>query len=232
MISEIYKGPEKMTKKNEIGIVETKYHSFEKLLLESGKILPQVTVAYETYGKLNSDKSNAILILHALSGDAHAAGFHNGDQKPGWWDDMIGSGKAFDTDKYFVISSNVLGGCQGTTGPSSINPVTGKKYGIDFPFITIGDMVHVQKILIEHLGIKKLLSAAGGSMGGMQSLSWLSKYRDCVRSIIPIATSSKHSPQQIAFNEVGRQAICQIQTGQQEITMTRKYQEKALRLQE
>ena len=121
----------------DIGITETKYFQFEGLKLESGKSLSKVQVAYETYGKLNSDKSNAILILHALTGDAHAAGFHAGEAKPGWWDSMIGPGKAFDTDKYFVISTNVLGGCQGTTGPASTNPETGKPYGLDFPFITI-----------------------------------------------------------------------------------------------
>ncbi len=191
----------------DIGITETKYFQFEGLKLESGKSLSKVQVAYETYGKLNSDKSNAILILHALTGDAHAAGFHAGEAKPGWWDSMIGPGKAFDTDKYFVISTNVLGGCQGTTGPASTNPETGKPYGLDFPFITISDMVKVQKKLIDHLGIHKLLSAAGGSMGGMQAISWLTDFGSYVHSIIPIATSAKHSPQQIAFHEVGRQAI-------------------------
>ena len=157
--------------------MQTKYFHFalppDELILESGEKLGPITVAYETYGELNDQRSNAILILHALSGDAHAAGFHKGDEKPGWWDDMIGPGKAFDTDKYFIICSNVLGGCKGTTGPSSINPKTGKKYGLDFPIISISDMVNVQKHLIDHLKIDQLLSVAGGSMGGMQALEWL-----------------------------------------------------------
>ena len=148
-------------------------HPPDELILESGEKLGPVTLAYETYGTLNGEKSNAILLLHALSGDAHAAGFHKGDARPGWWDDMVGPGKAFDTEKYFIICSNVLGGCKGSTGPGSINPETGKPYGLDFPLITIGDMVKAQKHLIEHLGIEKLLSVAGGSMGGMQALAWL-----------------------------------------------------------
>jgi homoserine O-acetyltransferase len=191
--------------------VETQYFTFahppDEFVLESGEKLGPITVAYETYGALNQDKSNAILILHAFSGDAHAAGYHEGDTKPGWWEEMIGTGKAFDTDKYFVICSNVLGGCKGSTGPASINPNTAKPYGLDFPLITIGDMVNCQKRLVEHLGIQKLLSVAGGSMGGMQVLAWLTMYPEKLRSAIPIATALKHSPQQIAFNEVGRQAI-------------------------
>jgi len=194
-----------------VGVVETKYFQFafppNELTLENGEKLSPITVAYETYGKLNDQKSNAILILHALSGDAHAAGFHEGDERPGWWDDMIGPGKAFDTNKYFIICSNVLGGCKGTTGPSSFNPKTGKKYGLDFPIISISDMVNVQKHLIDHLEIDRLLSVAGGSMGGMQALEWLTAYSDKLKSAIVIATAVKHSPQQIAFNEVGRQAI-------------------------
>jgi homoserine O-acetyltransferase len=194
-----------------VGVVETKYfHSASppnELILETGEKLGPVTVAYETYGQLNDQRSNAILILHALSGDAHAAGFHKGDEKPGWWDDMIGPGKAFDTNKYFVICSNVLGGCKGTTGPSSVNPETGRKYGLDFPIISILDMVNVQKHLIDHLQIDQLLSVAGGSMGGMQVLEWFVSYPDRLRSAIVIATAAKHSPQQIAFHEVGRQAI-------------------------
>ncbi len=194
-----------------VGVVDTKYFHFalspHELTLESGEKLGPITVAYETYGKLNDQRSNAILILHALSGDAHAAGFHKGDEKPGWWDDMIGPGKAFDTNKYFIICSNVLGGCKGTTGPNSINPKTGKKYGLDFPVISISDMVNVQKHLIDHLKIDQLLSVAGGSMGGMQALEWLTAYPDKLKSAIVIATAVKHSPQQIAFHEVGRQAI-------------------------
>lgn len=194
-----------------VGIVENKYYTFaqppNELVLESGERLGPVTLAYETYGTLNRDKTNAILVLHALSGDAHAAGFHKGESSPGWWDNMIGPGKAFDTDRYFVICSNVIGGCKGSTGPSSINPKTGKPYGGDFPVITIGDMVNAQVRLIDHLGIERLHSVAGGSMGGMQVLGWLIRHPNRIRSAIPIATALTHSPQQIAFNEVGRQAI-------------------------
>ena len=194
-----------------VGVVKTSVFHFASLpqdvTLESGGRLGHIAVAYETYGALNDQRSNAILILHALSGDAHAAGFHRGDDKPGWWDDMIGPGKAFDTDKYFIICSNVLGGCKGTTGPSSVSPKTGKQYGLDFPILSISDMVNVQKHLIDHLKIDQLLSIAGGSMGGMQALEWLVSYPDRLKSAIIIATASKHSPQQIAFNEVGRQAI-------------------------
>ncbi|OPX96157.1 MAG: Homoserine O-acetyltransferase [Syntrophorhabdus sp. PtaB.Bin006] len=196
---------------NNIGIVETRYYTFayppSELELESGEKFGPITLAYETYGKLNSEKSNAILILHALTGDAHAAGLHPDDKDPGWWDNMIGPGKAFDTHQYFVICSNVLGGCKGSTGPSSINPLSGKPYGLQFPVITIKDMVNAQRHLIDDLGIDKLLAVAGGSMGGMQALQWVASYPDKVRSVIPVATTANHSSQQIAFNEVGRQAI-------------------------
>ena len=171
------------------------------MTLESGEKLGPVTLAYETYGKLNSDKSNAILVLHAFSGDAHVAG------EGGWWSNLIGSGKGIDTDKYFVICSNVIGGCSGSTGPSSTNPKTGKPYGTDFPIITIGDMVNAQRHLIDYFGIQQLLSVIGGSMGGMQVLQWMTQSPKRIRSAIPIATALKHNPQQIAFNEVGRQAI-------------------------
>ena len=194
-----------------IGLVETQYFTFahppDRFGLDSQEKLGPITVAYETYGELNEEFSNAILVPHAFSGDAHAAGWHAGAAKPGWWDDMIGPGKAFDTDKYFVICSNVLGGCKGTTGPSSINPETGKRFGLDFPLITIPDMVRVQARLLDHLGIEKLLSIAGGSMGGQQVLEWLVSYPERARSAIVVATAARHSPQQIAFNEVGRQAI-------------------------
>jgi len=180
---------------------------FPELKLENGEVLNEVRIAYETYGELNSARSNAILIAHAFSGDAHAAFYHDGESRPGWWDSMIGPGKAFDTNRYFVICSNVIGGCAGSTGPSSINPATGAPYALDFPQITIKDMVNAQKLLVEHLGIEKLYSIAGGSMGGMQVLQWLVSYPYTVKSAIPIATTARHSPQQIAFNEVGRQAI-------------------------
>ncbi|OGX32550.1 MAG: homoserine O-acetyltransferase [Omnitrophica WOR_2 bacterium RIFCSPLOWO2_12_FULL_51_24] len=192
-------------------MVKTKYFTFaeppDELKLESGQVLGPITLAYEIYGSLNKEKGNAILIEPALSGDAHAAGFHEGDKEPGWWDSMIGPGKAFDTTKYFVICSNVIGGCKGSTGPSSINPKTGKPYALEFPLITISDMVNAQKYLIGHLGIDRLLCVVGGSMGGMQALQWVASYPDKVRSAIPIATTLKHSPQQIAFDEVGRQAV-------------------------
>jgi homoserine O-acetyltransferase len=182
--------------------------SFDELILQSGKKLENIDIAYETYGTLNSDKSNAILIEHAFSGDAHAAGYHTkDDKKAGWWNNMIGSEKAFDTDKYFVICSNILGGCAGSTGPSSINPKTGKEYALNFPVLTITDMINAQKELINHLGITKLLSVAGGSMGGMQVLQWLISYPESIKSAISIAATMRHSPQQIAFSEVARQAI-------------------------
>lgn len=196
---------------NSIGVVETQYHTIagqgDEFSLESGEKLGPVTLAYETYGNLNADKSNAILVLHALSGDAHAAGLSLEDHSVGWWNDMIGPDKAFDTNRYFVICSNVIGGCKGSTGPSSINPDTGKHYALDFPFITVADMVRAQWHLIDHLGIDKLLCVAGGSMGGMQALQWVSSYPEKVRSAVVIASTLKHSPQQIAFNEVVRQSI-------------------------
>lgn len=194
-----------------VGLVETKSFTFaqppQELKLDGGQKLGPVTLAYETYGTLNSDKTNAILICHALSGDAHAAGFHGDDKEAGWWDAMIGPGKAFDTTKYFCICPNVIGGCKGSTGPSSINPKTGKPYGLDFPIITISDMVDAQKYLIDFFGIEKLLCVVGGSMGGMQVLQWVASYPERVKCAIPIATALKHSPQQIAFDEVGRQAV-------------------------
>ena len=188
-------------------IVETKYYQIkEPIQLLSGKILPEVQIAYETYGTLNETKDNAILLLHALTGDAHASGYHKDAQKPGWWDDMVGSGKAFDTDKYFVICSNMLGGCSGTTGPCSINPNTGKEYGLDFPVITIEDVVKVQKHLIDFLGVKKFC-VAGGSMGGMQAMEWAISYPDMISHCIIIASTARLSAQGIAFNAVGRNAI-------------------------
>ncbi len=197
----------KILKNNSVGIVETQTFTFDFLELESGERFGPVVLAFETYGTLNKEKSNAILITHALSGDAHAAGLHKDQDNLGWWDALIGPGKAFDTEKYFVICSNVLGGCKGSTGPSCINPKTGRSYALDFPLITINDIVNAQKRLVNHLGIEKLLSVVGGSMGGQQVLSWLVNYPRSLCSAVPIATTIKHSPQQIAFNEVGRQAI-------------------------
>lgn len=190
---------------------EACYYTFgypsDELSLDSGEKLGPVTLTYETYGELNAERSNAVLVLHALSGDAHAAGFHKGDATPGWWDNLVGSNKGLDTDKYFVICSNIIGGCKGSTGPSSINPKTGKPYGTDFPIISIGDMVNAQRHLINHLGIDKLLAVIGGSMGGMQVMQWMASYPEMIQAAVPIATTMKHTPQQIAFNEVGRQAI-------------------------
>ncbi len=201
----------KKQSENNLGLVKTQYFTFahppQELKLESGDKLGPITLAYETYGKLDKDKANAILVLHALSGDAHAAGFHEGDKDPGWWDVMIGPGKAFDTEKYFVICSNIIGGCKGSTGPSSLNPKTQEPYALGFPIITIADMVKAQCNLIDHLGIKKLLCVVGGSVGGMQALEWVVLYPERISCVIPIATALKHSPQQIAFDEVGRQAI-------------------------
>ncbi len=188
-------------------IVESNTVRFDSLALDSGVTLAPVDVAYETYGQLHAANSNAILVLHAFSGDAHAAGISHDGGKPGWWDNMIGPGKGFDTNKYFVICSNVLGGCRGTTGPASINPATGCPYAMTFPVITIGDMVRLQKMLIDWFGIPRLLAVTGGSMGGMQALEWAVAYPEHVLAAIPIATTARHSAQQIAFNEVGRQAI-------------------------
>lgn len=195
-----------------IGVVETKYYIFagppDKLVLDCGSRLGPVSLAYETYGELNADKNNAVLVLHALTGDAHAAGYHSDkDPKPGWWESMIGPGKGIDTNRYFVISSNVLGGCMGSTGPAFINPETDKPYGLSFPFVTMADMVKAQKALVSHLGIVRLLCVIGGSMGGMQVLQWCVQYPDMVVSAIPMATTMRHSALAIAFNEVARQAI-------------------------
>ncbi|MFW6013286.1 MAG: homoserine O-acetyltransferase MetX [Candidatus Bipolaricaulota bacterium] len=191
-----------------VGKIESKTFRYRQPLeLVSGTTFGPLNIAYETYGQLNDKKNNAILICHALSGDAHAAGWHGGEEKPGWWDQMIGPGKAFDTDKYFVICSNVLGGCSGTTGPSSINPETGEPYGLTFPVVTIEDMVNAQKKLIDDLGLGQLLAVAGGSMGGMQAIQWTISYPEFVKFCIPIATTAVSSPQQIALNEVRRKAI-------------------------
>lgn len=192
-----------------VGIVKPQYKTFkDDFFFESGRVLTPITVCYETYGQLNEDRSNAILICHALTGSAHAAGYHSvDDQKPGWWDAMIGPGKAFDTDKYFVICQNFLGSCYGTTGPASIDPYTGKPYGLKFPVFTVKDMVKLQKKLIDSLGIQKLLAVAGGSMGGMQALEWAITFPEKVKSIIPIATSGRITPMAIAFNTIGRIAI-------------------------
>lgn len=191
-------------------IVQTQKVVFDRpLKLESGATVgPPIEVAYETYGHLNDEGTNAILVCHALSGSAHAAGKHKpDDEHVGWWDNAIGPGKAFDTDRYFILCSNVIGGCSGSTGPSSINPQTGKPYGLTFPVVTIRDMIEVQAWLLDHLKIKTLLCVTGGSMGGMQALQWTISYPDRVRSAIVLASTASVSPQAIAFDEVGRQAI-------------------------
>lgn len=190
-------------------IVKTQFVTFDReLKLQSGAKFGPITLAYETYGELNADRSNAILILHALSGDAHVAGRHSAnDTKPGWWNEAVGPGKAFDTDKHFVICSNVVGGCQGSTGPSSNNPATGKPYGLSFPVVTVADMVEAQRLLLDHLGIETLLCVTGGSMGGMQALQWTVSYPDRVKSAIVLASTARVSAQSIALNEVARQAI-------------------------
>ncbi len=182
-------------------------HFNDPLPLDCGGSLSPYSIAYQTYGTLNEAKSNVILVCHALTGDQHVANIHPVTGKPGWWDTMVGPGKPIDTDRYFVLCPNVLGGCMGSTGPSSINPATGTAYGPDFPVITIGDMVRAQARLLDHLGIPDLLSVLGGSMGGMQVLEWAAEYKDRVYSAVPIACAARHSSQNIAFHEVGRQAV-------------------------
>lgn len=177
------------------------------LTLDCNKELAPFSIAYQTYGTLNDAKTNAILICHALTGDQYVANDHPVTGKPGWWESIVGPGKPIDTDRFFVICSNILGGCMGSTGPASTNPKTNKPYGIEFPVITIADMVRAQVRLIDHLGIDQLFSVVGGSMGGMQVLEWAASYQDRVFSAIPIATSAWHTPQNIAFHEVGRQAV-------------------------
>ena len=200
-----------MSTNGSVGIVQPHQFTFaqqEPFLLDSGATLSPITLAYETYGQLNAERSNAILIAHALSGSAHAAGYYDPTEKrAGWWDDCIGPGKAFDTNRFFIICSNVLGGCYGSTGPAHINPQTGKPYGMRFPVVTIGDMVRAQVALLDHLGIDQLLCVAGGSMGGMQALEWAAHYPQRLKATIPIATTAHHSPMLIALSEVGRQAI-------------------------
>lgn len=195
-----------------VGIVQTRFaRLFEPpsvLKLESGVGLGPINVAYETYGELTREKDNAIFICHALTGDAHVAGKHAPDsRKSGWWDGLVGPGKALDTTKYFVICANVLGGCQGTTGPSCPNPETGQPYGLKFPFITVGDIVEVHAALVRHLGIEKLLAIIGGSLGGMQVLDWVARYPDMIHAAICLASAGRLSAQGIAFNAVGRRAI-------------------------
>jgi len=179
----------------------------EPLALDAGVSLAPYSIAYQTYGKLNADRSNAILICHALTGDQYVAEPHPITGKPGWWDILVGPGRVLDTERYFLICANVLGGCMGSSGPSEINPATGKPWDLGFPLITIADMVRAQKRLIDHLGIEQLFCVIGGSMGGMQALQWAASYPERVFAAVPIATAARHSAQNIAFHEVGRQAI-------------------------
>ncbi len=195
-----------------LGLIKTQYFTFgqkaeDKLLLDCGSRLGPITLAYETYGKLNPERTNAILVCHALTGDAHAAGIQAEDGRLGWWEILIGPGRAFDTDKYFIICSNVLGGCKGSTGPSSLNPATGQPYALTFPVVTVNDMVRAQHSLLNYLGITRLLSVVGGSMGGMQALAWPRLYPEMVASAIPIATAPALTAQGIAWDEIGRRAI-------------------------
>ncbi|MEN9663321.1 MAG: hypothetical protein RL324_2270 [Verrucomicrobiota bacterium] len=194
----------------EIGLVEARdFHYRQPFAFESGQTLPGFTLRYETYGELSPTRDNTILICHALSGDHHCAGQHAGDRKPGWWNNLIGPGKAVDTRRFFVVCANVLGGCVGSTGPSSVNPETGQPYGVAFPFVTIRDMVRSQKLLLDHLGVASLAAAIGGSMGGMQVLQWGIEYPLFTKRMLAMATTARESAQAIAFNEVGRQAIMQ-----------------------
>ncbi len=197
---------------NSVGIVETQYATlFEAphvLTAADGKQLGPITVAYETYGQLTPQRDNAIFVCHALTGDAHCAGWHSSEsRKPGWWEEFVGPGKGLDTDKYFVICANVLGGCKGTTGPSSTNEETGQPYSLTFPFITIGDIIQVHAELVRHLGIDRLLATIGGSLGGMQVLEWAARFPDQINAAIVLASGPRLSAQGIAFNAVGRRAI-------------------------
>ncbi len=191
-------------------VVPRDFVSAEPFTFDSGQTLPGFTLRYETYGRLNAAGDNAVLICHALSGDHHCAGRHAAtDRKPGWWNNLVGPGKAVDTDKYFVLCANVPGGCQGSSGPASVNPATGRPFGMTFPFVTIRDMVRAQKIWLDALGVKKLHAAIGGSMGGMQALQLGIEWPGFCRRLIVLAATARESAQAIAFNEVGRQAVMQ-----------------------
>jgi homoserine O-acetyltransferase len=187
--------------------VVVKFGADKPLRLDAGVELSPFQIAYQTYGALNAARSNAILVCHALTADQHVANIHPVTGKSGWWETMVGPGRPIDTERYFVICSNVLGACMGSTGPASINPRTDQPWGLDFPMITVRDMVRAQAMLLDHLGIDSLFSIAGGSMGGMQVLQWASSYPERVFSALPLATATRHSAQNIAFHEVGRQAV-------------------------
>ncbi len=196
---------------DDVGLVVPRDFVFaQPFTFKSGQVISGFTLRYETYGALNATRDNAILICHALSGDHHCAGWHSpADKKPGWWNNLIGPGKAVDTRRFFVVCANVLGGCQGSTGPSSLNPETGRPYGTQFPFVTIRDMVRAQKLLLDHLGVAELHGVIGGSMGGMQAMLMAIEFPRFTRRVLAMATTGRESAQAIAFNEVGRQAIMQ-----------------------
>ena len=200
-----------MTLPGSVGLVQTEIARLftvdEPLRLANGETLGPVDVAYETYGTLSADKDNAVFICHALTGDAHAAGLHAGAKRPGWWDNLIGPGKPLDTDRFFVISANLLGGCQGTTGPATIDQATGRAYGLSFPLLDMADFVTVHRQLLAHLGIERLLAALGGSLGGMQVLQWALTYPEQVTNAAIVAASSRLTAQNIAFSAVARRAI-------------------------
>jgi len=193
------------------GLVETQHVRLhdedDPFVLESGEKLAPVDVAYETYGELNAERSNTIVICHALTGDAHVAGHHGEPKTEGWWDSMIGPGKPVDTDAFFVVSSNLLGGCAGTTGPSSVDPATGKPYGLHFPFFSVRDLVEVQRSLLRKLGIEHLHAGMGGSLGGMQILQWALDHPQEMKNALLICASSRLTPENIAFSSVARNAI-------------------------
>ena len=199
--------PESPTPREPQGTAHSGLVLAEPLVLQSGVTLPGVTVAYQTWGALNADKSNCVLVCHALTGDQYVIGVHPITGKPGWWNDLVGPGKIIDTDRFFAVCANVLGGCMGSTGPKDINPATGKPWGLSFPVITIPDMVQAQAKLLDHLGVRQLFCVIGGSMGAMQVLEWAHRYPERVFTAVPIAGSYRHSAQNIAFHEVGRQAI-------------------------
>jgi len=194
-----------------VGIVEKRFVAFAappgEMPLQSGASLGPITLAYETYGRLNDTRTNAVMVCHALSGSSHAAGYYAEDEKPGWWDNMIGPGKAIDTDRYFVICPNIIGSCYGSTGPGSLDPGTGRPYGLRFPLFTIADVVRAERRLVDHLGVPSLLAVVGGSIGGMQALEWAAAYPEMVRSVIPIASTCKRSALSIGLCEAQRQAI-------------------------
>ncbi|MFT4228260.1 homoserine O-acetyltransferase MetX [Micropruina sp.] len=200
-----------MTDNGALGLVETHtvrlFTAADPLVLASGSTLGPVDVAYETYGTLSADRDNAVFICHALTGDAHAAGFHPGAKRPGWWDNLIGPGKPLDTNRFFVVCANLLGGCQGTTGPSTLDPATGRVYGLDFPLLDMDDFVTVHRALLDHLGIERLLIALGGSLGGMQVLEWSLRHPEQIANAAIIAASSRLNAQNIAFSAVARRAI-------------------------